>query len=238
MTLENRSGIPWARILAEGAVIIISILLAFGIDAWWDRMLERREEGDAIEGLAGDFRENVAGLDETIRHHQETLDRLSRLAAMSPAELAAVPGDSADGFVFAIVAPWTFDRQDGTLDGLIASGALNVLRDVELRSDLLRWVALADDVAEEGADVRAIALRTIDRVAELGGPWQETSLGVTPELMEAIRHFPPPDFTVVAGDEELRRLMRQKRQRSIVYLAELIPLQEHAETVLHRIESR
>ncbi len=27
--------IPWLRVFAEGVVIVVSVLLAFGIDAWW-----------------------------------------------------------------------------------------------------------------------------------------------------------------------------------------------------------
>jgi hypothetical protein len=30
------SSIPWLRVLLEGVVIVGSILLAFGIDAWWE----------------------------------------------------------------------------------------------------------------------------------------------------------------------------------------------------------
>ena len=33
--------IPWLRVFAEGAVIVVSILLAFGIDAWWEGRQER-----------------------------------------------------------------------------------------------------------------------------------------------------------------------------------------------------
>jgi hypothetical protein len=36
--------IPWLRILVEGAVIVGSILLAFGIDAWWDAAQDRGVE--------------------------------------------------------------------------------------------------------------------------------------------------------------------------------------------------
>lgn len=39
------------RILAEGAAIVLSILLAFAIDAAWDESVERREERTRLEGL-------------------------------------------------------------------------------------------------------------------------------------------------------------------------------------------
>ncbi len=36
--------IPWLRVFVEGVVIVGSILLAFGIQAWWDERQERGEE--------------------------------------------------------------------------------------------------------------------------------------------------------------------------------------------------
>lgn len=33
---------PWVRLFVEGVIIVGSILLAFGIEAWWD---ERRDRG-------------------------------------------------------------------------------------------------------------------------------------------------------------------------------------------------
>ena len=35
--------IPWLRVWVEGVVIVVSILLAFGIQAWWDERQESQE---------------------------------------------------------------------------------------------------------------------------------------------------------------------------------------------------
>lgn len=56
------------RWLVEGAVIVVSILLAFGVDAAWDARQERRAEGVILASLVADF--------ETVRdllplHHRE-----------------------------------------------------------------------------------------------------------------------------------------------------------------------
>ena len=34
----------WKRLAVEAVVIVASILLAFGIEAWWDEQSERRDE--------------------------------------------------------------------------------------------------------------------------------------------------------------------------------------------------
>jgi hypothetical protein len=50
--------VPWVRIIAEGAAIVVSILLAFGIQAWWEGRQERRVELDILSGLRSDFEAN------------------------------------------------------------------------------------------------------------------------------------------------------------------------------------
>jgi hypothetical protein len=48
--------IPWLRVFVEGVVIVGSILLAFGIDAWW----EERQEG--VEELLKVLRPELAAV--------------------------------------------------------------------------------------------------------------------------------------------------------------------------------
>jgi hypothetical protein len=44
--------IPWPRILAEGGAIVVSILLAFGIQAWWEGAQELNERLTLVEKRA------------------------------------------------------------------------------------------------------------------------------------------------------------------------------------------
>ena len=55
----SRQPIPWTRVLVEGVVIVGSILMAFGIEAWWDGAQERAEEAQLLASLAEEFRANV-----------------------------------------------------------------------------------------------------------------------------------------------------------------------------------
>ena len=47
-------------------VIVISILLAFGIEAWWDGRQERVEERQALEALARDFESAAEEIDQVL----------------------------------------------------------------------------------------------------------------------------------------------------------------------------
>jgi hypothetical protein len=42
--MKDDNAIAWRRVTLEGAVIVISILLAFAIDAWWEERNAREAE--------------------------------------------------------------------------------------------------------------------------------------------------------------------------------------------------
>lgn len=46
--MQKHREIPWPRILAEGGAIVVSILFAFWIDAWWS---DRQDAGELRESL-------------------------------------------------------------------------------------------------------------------------------------------------------------------------------------------
>ena len=47
--------IQWGRLSAEGVAIIVSILLAFGIQAWWDQTEQRDDERIVLQSLLTDM---------------------------------------------------------------------------------------------------------------------------------------------------------------------------------------
>jgi len=72
------TALPRRRILAEGVVIVVSILLAFAIDAWWDETRERGREKTVLAGLRSEFEANRTRLMANLAEHEGT-----RAAAVS-----------------------------------------------------------------------------------------------------------------------------------------------------------
>ena len=54
---EKQARAPWVRAVVEGAVIVGSILLAYGIQAWWDESRDRAEERRALGAPASESRD-------------------------------------------------------------------------------------------------------------------------------------------------------------------------------------
>ena len=53
--MKRSQDIPWKRLSVEAAAIVVSILLAFAIDAWWEERLERKEEAEQLVRLHAEF---------------------------------------------------------------------------------------------------------------------------------------------------------------------------------------
>ncbi len=225
-----KAQIPWLRVFVEGVVIVVSILLAFGIEAWWDGVQDRQEEQEVLRGLASDFTINVGLLRGVIIQHQDQHGLLIGLEAMSDSQLAAVPSNLADDYATAIMNARTFDPRDGTLEAVISSGRLSIL-DSHLRDMLMEWKRRISDVQEEADEMRLAAQGVLQRETQLGGPWR-INYGSVERLQ-----YKPIDMSVAAHDSELMGLTRQKQFLVVAYLNELGPLAVHADSVLTLIDA-
>jgi len=146
--MEKNRQIPWRRVLLEGAVIVVSILLAFSIDAWWSNRIEQQREREQLVSMLTEFEASLSGLDEvltSIQGHASDVESLIALLKVAGDEPVMVPGP-----LLGSAITWrTSDVSTSTLDALMASGDLNLLRNVELRANLARLPAILLDVTED-----------------------------------------------------------------------------------------
>jgi hypothetical protein len=141
--------IPWLRVFVEGAVIVLSILLAFGIDAWWDGVGEASRRKALLEGLQADFDlaatqfevQNAIG--QTVVEATERWLELSRSAEASP---SLVP--LADTLLSEMLYVTLFEPPLGAVEALINGGDMSVLEDPQLARDLTTWMALLNTYQE------------------------------------------------------------------------------------------
>src|SRR6476659_2763304 len=52
--------VHWRKVVAEGVTIVVSILLAFALNAWWEGVKAARDERVVLEGLRSDFEASLA----------------------------------------------------------------------------------------------------------------------------------------------------------------------------------
>lgn len=153
--------IPWPRIVAEGTIIVVSILLAFWIDAWWNERQLQADEREAIAQLVADFRTNEELLGDIRAVHETALDAAYEILAR--AGLGGQPQSDATTaeLVYLALRSWTYDPVLGGTLSLIQSGRLGILRNSSLRVALAGWPDIvADLTGDEWGENRTTFERT------------------------------------------------------------------------------
>ena len=132
----------------EGLVIILSILIAFALDAGWADRQERRLERSVLEELRDEFRSAEARIVHSMDELEGVLaasrELLSHLGPEAPALAPATALDLTER----ILEINTLEVPSSVLDSVIATGQLRLISNAELRTALAEWPALVADVRE------------------------------------------------------------------------------------------
>lgn len=136
LTISTVRKVPWTRVLLEGAVIVLSILLAFGIQAWWDDLSEAREETRLLRAVLEEARANQTMLEEEEAYQRAGLQhsrRILRLAGSDPANLSPELTDT----LIADFSWWSSsDWATGAVESLTAGGKLSEITNGDVRRRL------------------------------------------------------------------------------------------------------
>jgi len=205
----------WLRLALEGVAVVISILLAFGIDAWWENLREQREEQEILLGLQEEF----------LQHRDWIATRLEMNSAMWPAiqTLQRVQGaqirDSAQAVeVISSVRLLSFAGGNApllgaTLQTLTNSGRLALVRDATLRDELSHWSLLIDRIeGQNGAVSRFVMERLFPRLASLDIPLDEALSPRSSGLAFGdVRVKDPSAYDALGADHEFYNLLAVRR---------------------------
>ena len=139
------STIPWSRVAAEGAAIVLSILLAFAIQASWEKRTERRSELEYLEALRDELDANAGAIDSNSNVAAGTREHLENALRLMEAGLYV---DSAEVFVSSIVRAGTSAGppriSTAVHDDLTSSGRAVLIRDADLRRSVLAYYTAMD----------------------------------------------------------------------------------------------
>ncbi|HSM03478.1 MAG TPA: hypothetical protein VK858_02605 [Longimicrobiales bacterium] len=128
-------------------MIVVSILLAFGIDAGWGRYQDREDEREAIAQLRVDFEANAARLDTIRGMHEAALDAAYEFLAR--AGMGGEPRSEASTaeVVYTSLRAWSYDPVLGGINSLVQSGRLGLLRNDSLRVAVAGWPDIVEDLS-------------------------------------------------------------------------------------------
>jgi len=143
-----RSGV-WVRILAEGVAIVVSILLAFGIQAWWEHSNQRSRQLTELGSLLEDFRATRARLEQSLQLHRTIEGAARELDRRLREEMSSSTVRVPDTLIIAVLAMPTLELATGDLQQLQLATDISAIRDAELRQRLVSFPARVQDVTSE-----------------------------------------------------------------------------------------
>lgn len=236
----NDNRVTSGRYLAiEGVVIVLSILLAFGIDALWAQNQQRLEEDEILASLEADFVANLKSVTVVIEAHLLFRDRVASLIRLSPEEIRALSQTEVSEIMLSTANPWTFDAVRGTTDTLVSGGKLGVLRDRKLRESLVTFLNRLSDSVEDVAYVMQGAQDLWTAEIKHGGPWSDpaTEIGYSGEIrgLAFVPKATAEDLLSVRSDPILMGYSKRFHINVAYYIAELEAIRDLIEEILDLI---
>ena len=241
--MAENNGPRALRLLAEGAVIVFSILVAFAIDAGWAERQLRIEEAEALAALEAEFTANVEQVDAVIEIHARALEFLRMLVELPEDRVRALAQETVSGIMLATANPTPFDPVLGTTTSLVQAGKLGVLRDARLREELSTFENFVTDAEDDAELLWAWAPNVWRSMIPYGAPWSDpaTEIG-TAGAVEGLDFFPratAEDLLRVRADQEVMGLVKLYHWNAGYYLVELRRIRTQMSIVLELIgESR
>lgn len=204
-------------VIVDALVIVTSILLAFGLDAWWASQQSHAERDELMAALLSEFDASVQEFERVDSRNREVIVAADSLLSFYNSEVELlVPS----GLLANIVLVATMDPPTGTLNAMLSSGDIRLIPTQELKSLLAAWPAILSDVIEEEqATAKFVDEQLIPHLATV------TELGPVFENRRArfTRNYVSQDEALTVQDEpvplqrsgELRNLIEIRRHRSL-----------------------
>jgi hypothetical protein len=130
--MTNTNNIQWKRLSAEAAAIVVSILLAFSIEAWWDNYQDRSEEQGILLSLKSEFEQNLAFIETEISYRNAVIESILKIFDASVAQNSIEP-KQLDELIGDVTWWQHIEYSRGAIDGLLQSGGLSLIENEELR---------------------------------------------------------------------------------------------------------
>jgi len=234
LTMNNAQDIPWLRIAAEGVAIVISILLAFGIDTWWTNQREAEAALELRAELARDIQQTRAHIAERLESSQVIATKarriLTEMATNGPSASPAVLRDI--GSVFVLIS---WQPVEDTFNEAVGSGRLNLLSDSDLRNGLSRYHAMLanfDRIVVQSIHTQYYVELEPFMVANT--VYSEIAYDLRrPDLIQAPFDT---DFEKIAQSSELWNLLTLRLELEVMRNDYLVQIDKTAESVLGQLQ--
>jgi hypothetical protein len=157
-----RQPVDWNRLMLEGFVIVISILLAFAIDAWWDQQREIRDAEDQVDRVIAELNANVAILQAQSRALEHATEAAKEFVSIMGPEVELASVDTIGSLMVRIYGVPTLSLSDSATKDFLSSGQLTDGAWIDVRITLAELLSEARVAVNASLELRQMRPEQLD----------------------------------------------------------------------------
>ncbi|MFZ6053086.1 DUF6090 family protein [Halocola ammonii] len=135
--------------LGEIVLVVIGILIALQINTWNQQRVENKEEIELLVGIRDEFENNLEELNQSIVVNNKVTEACVRLTQIIRTNTINNEPKRIDNLLISLSTFNSFDAQTGVSGEIVNSGKLSILKNDELRKQLVNWLTLLVDQEED-----------------------------------------------------------------------------------------
>ena len=183
---KNQMGKYFKYAIGEILLVVIGILIALQINNWNEDRKEIIEERSILQNLYDEFSENKKVYAQNIVETKSAKQLGYRIMNLMGKPEAKIKTENIDSLLYFVLEPGEFRPSENTINDLIQSGRLRLLRNKKLKTLLYNWQSQLKDVevAFERVELKVdnelipylskhYALKDIDKYGALN--WKDNS---------------------------------------------------------------
>ncbi len=146
---ENQTGKYFRYAVGEIFLVMIGILLALQVNNWNDIRLETKREQTILKNLRTEINDNLTelqriynGSEESYRSSVRLLEIIKDDSPINSEEIELLLNSIINGF-------FSLDLYSASIDEIINTGSLNIIKDVKLREHISNWSFIVADTEDD-----------------------------------------------------------------------------------------
>ena len=157
---ENKLSKYLLYAIGEIVLVVIGILIALQVNNWNEKRKLQNESKNILGSIHSEFKNNRNILKERIDYLEEANSSARFVLSLTNKKEAELQKFNLDSIISQSLKYGNYNPANSTIQELISSGKLNLIKSEELKEDLFNWLQLLEDTDEDfkNQDLQAITM--------------------------------------------------------------------------------
>ena len=149
LLMENKTSKYFKYAIGEIILVVIGILIALQINNWNEERKNRNREQSILKNLQSDFKANIDNVDKTYNSFLEAYEASANLLEIISSS-DAIYGSEIEYLLDEIInKTMSLDINTGSINEMLNTGSINLIRDNNLKKQLSNWSYFETDTQDD-----------------------------------------------------------------------------------------